>query len=261
MIDSGPKSKLVPCPEPGKTGVRRQFPRAPRGYLATGILFIALGGLGAAFSRSAPDRSAVPLTPLSRPAGRLASQPGQPLGVQAAAQPRADNAAAPDVPARFPLVIRKPSGPPRITTGLHGLNGDPVTAACSTCHATRPPNLENRTGGDLDEFHTGLTIAHGNVSCLACHNSGDYDTLKLADGRRVEFAEVMTLCGQCHGPQMEAYEHGAHGGMTGYWDRRRGPLSKNNCIDCHPPHAPQFPKMRPTFKPRDRFLAPPRTEH
>ena len=91
-------------------------------------------------------------------------------------------------------------------------------------------------------------------------HADDYDSLKLADGTRVEFTEVMTLCAQCHGQQMKDYEHGAHGGMNGYWDRSRGPQTKNNCVDCHNPHAPQFPKMQPTFKPRDRFLEK-ETEH
>jgi hypothetical protein len=64
---------------------------------------------------------------------------------------------------------------------------------------------------------------------------------------------VMDLCGQCHGPQARDYAHGAHGGMTGYWDLSRGPRERNNCIDCHDPHAPAFPKVRPVFAPKDRF--------
>ncbi len=168
----------------------------------------------------------------------------------------------PDPPKRlFPVTIRKPAGPPRVVTAVKDAHGALVTVACSTCHATRLPNAENRTVKDLDEFHGGMAFSHGTVSCLSCHNPNDYDSLKLADGRRVEFTDVMTLCGQCHGPQLKDYEHGAHGGMNGYWDLTRGPRTKNNCVDCHNPHAPQFPKMQPTFKPRDRFLEPPRAEH
>lgn len=162
---------------------------------------------------------------------------------------------------RFPVEIRKPAGPPRVVTAVKDAHGEPVTVACSTCHTTRPPNPENKAAKDLDEFHGGMAFSHGTVSCLSCHNPTDYDSLKLADGRRVEFSDVMTLCGQCHGPQMKDYEHGAHGGMNGYWDLSRGPRTKNNCVDCHNPHAPQFPKMQPTFKPRDRFLEPARAEH
>ncbi len=162
---------------------------------------------------------------------------------------------------KFAVSIRKPQGPPRVITGLKNADGTEVTIACVTCHTTRPPNHNNRTVKDLDEFHGGTVFSHGSVSCLSCHNERDYDTLRLADGSRVEFPDVMKLCAQCHGPQMKAYEHGAHGGMNGYWDLTRGPRTKNNCIDCHNPHAPQFPKMRPTFKPKDRFLEQPRTKH
>ncbi|MEO8495155.1 MAG: hypothetical protein ABI614_08795 [Planctomycetota bacterium] len=154
----------------------------------------------------------------------------------------------------YAVSIRKPSGPPRVTTGLTDLHGSEVTVACSACHVTRRANHQNKVAKDLNEFHGELNVLHGTVSCLSCHNEGDYDALKLADGTRVEFTEVMTLCAQCHGPQKRDYEHGVHGGMNGYWDLTRGPQVKNNCIDCHQPHAPQFPKMQPTFKPKDRFL-------
>ncbi len=162
---------------------------------------------------------------------------------------------------RFAVQIRKPSGPPRVETDLKDAHGNIVTVACSTCHTTRPPNVRNRTVKELDEFHVGMPFSHGSVSCLSCHNSDDYDSLKLADGTRVEFTDVMTLCAQCHGPQMNDFQHGAHGGVNGYWDLTRGPQVKNNCVDCHNPHAPQFPRMQPTFKPRDRFLEPPGAEH
>jgi len=156
--------------------------------------------------------------------------------------------------AKYAVTIRKPAGPPRVSLGAVDATGQPATAACSTCHTTRPANLENRSQADLDEFHQTLGFAHGSVTCFSCHNPDDYDTLRLADGRSLPYTDVMTLCGQCHGTQMRDYRHGAHGGMNGYWDLSRGPRTRNNCIDCHDPHAPQFPAMQPTFKPRDRFL-------
>ena len=180
-------------------------------------------------------------------------------------EPREPHPETTDLPnvasTKFAVSIRKPLGPPRVATGLKNADGTEVTVACSTCHTTRLPNHHNKTVKDLDEFHGGTVFSHGTVSCLSCHNERDYDTLRLADGSRVEFSDVMKLCAQCHGPQMKAYEHGSHGGMNGYWDLTRGPQTKNNCIDCHNPHAPQFPKMRPTFKPKDRFIEQPRTTH
>ena len=78
----------------------------------------------------------------------------------------------------------------------------------------------------------------------------------LADGQAVPYTEVMTLCGQCHGPQTRDYAHGAHGGMNGYWDLRKGGRTRNTCINCHDPHAPAFPLVMPVLPPRDRISVP-----
>lgn len=155
---------------------------------------------------------------------------------------------------RFPTIINRPDGPPRLRTDLVDPLGQPVTIACATCHSIRDPNLANASTSDLDEFHQGLAVAHGDLTCLSCHNPDDYNSLKLASGQSVEYSSVMTLCAQCHGPQYRDYLYGAHGGMTGYWDLSRGSRQRNNCVDCHDAHAPAFPRMTPTFKPIDRFL-------
>jgi nitrate reductase cytochrome c-type subunit len=178
---------------------------------------------------------------------------------QSANEPVSRPVPAAPIAGKFSVTIRQPSGPPRVATTLKDVHGGSVTVACSTCHTTRPPNHQNKTVQTLDEFHSGMAFSHGTVSCLSCHNPDDYDSLQLADGSRVDFTDVMTLCGQC--PQLKDYEHGVHGGLNGYWDLTRGPQQKNNCVDCHNPHAPQFPKMQPTFKPKDRFLEKTRSEH
>ncbi len=152
----------------------------------------------------------------------------------------------------LPIWIHEPEGPPRVDSGAYDLHGNSVTIACSTCHASREPKPHNRATADLDQFHQGLQVGHGRLSCLACHNPEDYDSLRLADGMRVEYRDVMQLCAQCHGPQARDYRHGAHGGMTGYWDLSRGPRQRNNCIDCHDPHAPAYPQVMPIFPPVDR---------
>ncbi len=157
---------------------------------------------------------------------------------------------------QHPIIIRQPSGPPRIELAGTDPQGRTGAVACSTCHAVRQPNLENVSAATLDEFHQGMTFNHGTIACYACHNPDGSDTLRLADGRRLGYESVMTLCAQCHGPQMTAYAHGAHGGMNGHWDLTRGPQMKNNCIDCHDPHAPSYPNMVVGFKPKDRFHEP-----
>jgi cytochrome c553 len=154
----------------------------------------------------------------------------------------------------FPVHIRPGPATPTIDLSVVQPDGSNVTASCSTCHANRPADTTNRLSQDLTEFHQTLSVQHGTTSCLSCHNQDNYDQLRLADGRAVEFPDVMQLCAQCHGPQMTDYLHGAHGGMAGYWDLTKGPQTRNNCVDCHHPHQPAFPSMQPTFKPIDRFL-------
>ena len=159
----------------------------------------------------------------------------------------------------YPVFIHRPEGPPRVIVGTHE-DGSPLTASCTTCHNSRESNVENNSADELDIFHQGLVYAHGDLSCLACHNPDDYDTLRLADGRTLQFTDVMTLCAQCHGPQTRDYNRGAHGGMTGHWDLTRGPRERKSCVQCHDPHAPTFQRMTPTFKAHDRFLLPPTSE-
>ena len=100
-----------------------------------------------------------------------------------------------------PVIIKRPAGTPKVAMGLTNFHGQPVMASCSSCHATTRPNIETRTTAELDQFHQGLKYVHGNLTCLSCHNANNYDTLRMADSRTVEFTDVMTLCSQCHGSQ------------------------------------------------------------
>jgi hypothetical protein len=166
-----------------------------------------------------------------------------------------------DAGTAFPVLVRRPVRPPVIELRQPDPLGRTGTVACSTCHSVREPNLANRIPADLDQFHQSMQFAHGDLACYACHNPADADTLHLADGSVIEYPDLMTLCAQCHGSQTRDYQHGAHGGMNGYWDLSRGPRNRNHCIDCHDPHVPRFPSMTPTFKPKDRFLEPDAPSH
>lgn len=161
----------------------------------------------------------------------------------------------------WPAYVSRPSGPPRIDTGVLDELGQPITVSCSSCHSNMEPNLHMRSADDLSHFHHGLVFDHGGLSCLSCHNAYNYNTLRMADGREVDYPDVHVMCGQCHAPQARDFARNVHGGASGYWDRTRGPQVRKNCIDCHDPHAPAFPSMMPTFKPRDRFLYPPDEHH
>ncbi len=148
-------------------------------------------------------------------------------------------------PSRHPVSIAAPT-PPRVSTRT--ATGERLEVQCSLCHSSREPNPANRAEL-LDDFHQGLSFAHGQVGCLSCHDARDYDRLHLADGTPLTYERTMDLCGQCHGPQRRDYERGAHGGMRGYWDLTRGGRARNHCVDCHDPHAPAYPKVRPVFTP------------
>jgi formate-dependent nitrite reductase cytochrome c552 subunit len=168
--------------------------------------------------------------------------------------PPSDGGVSTDPVVRHPVVVRTSHGPHGVPVGTFDEKGRPVTIACATCHATKPANVEARLGSPLAQFHQGLVGKHGTLSCTSCHNPADgYASLRLADGKRVSHSEVMTLCAQCHGPQFRDYQHGAHGGMTGHWDLTKGGRVRNNCIDCHDPHAPKYPTVSPARGPNDRF--------
>lgn len=170
---------------------------------------------------------------------------------------RAAETAVPQNPeVRHAVEIRKPAGPPVFHTGIKDADGKSRTMTCAECHKTRQPNAENRLGRPMAFFHQDLKGAHGSLSCVTCHNAVEGNgTLRLADGTSFPYSEVMQLCAQCHGPQFRDYQHGAHGGMTGYWDLSKGGRTRANCIDCHNPHAPKYQPVQPAKGPNDRGSA------
>lgn len=163
-------------------------------------------------------------------------------------------------PERTPIQFSTPQTP-RITTNRTDTLGNPVTVSCASCHSnfTDRPLIE--TADQLRTFHVGLSFQHGpadhQLTCMTCHHAPNYNFLRLADGKPLEFGHSRQLCAQCHSIQDRDYEHGAHGGMNGYWDRTKGTQVRKTCIDCHDPHSPRLPQMLPTFKPLDRFLKTP----
>lgn len=161
-------------------------------------------------------------------------------------------AAAPYRPVpRSPINVARPAGPPRVASDLVDGLGRPVTVGCATCHSLGVGDPTRRTGSTLTDFHQGLVTRHGDQACRACHQGPDYAELHLADGAAVAFTEVQTLCRQCHGPQARDFDHGAHGGMNGYWDLSRGPRERHACTTCHDPHAPAYVGMMPARGPVD----------
>lgn len=157
--------------------------------------------------------------------------------------------AVPDGP-RYPTSIHAPTTLGVVDTPLTDVNGTPVGVACATCHGPDPDTSWAAREGE--PFHTGVTVTHGTLGCESCHDATDRTLLHLADGAPLDLADAITLCAQCHGPQYRDYVRGSHGGMTGYWDTRRGPRVRNHCADCHAPHAPAYAAVLPVFPPADR---------
>jgi len=157
---------------------------------------------------------------------------------------------------KFPVTLRYPAPSPGVATGIVDIHGRSITVACEVCHSlrTEPPTAEALGLASLEDFHRGLVFEHGSLTCLSCHDPEDAQSFRLADGSPVEKWNVIDLCSQCHGPQRKDFDHGAHGGMTGYWDLTRGPRTRNACTSCHSAHAPKPGQVQPTFKPIDRFL-------
>ena len=151
----------------------------------------------------------------------------------------------------YPTVITDAPPAPRVSIVTPD---GPAEVPCGTCHRTRPSDRTTHSADALDEFHGELVYAHGEQTCISCHEPGGYDRLRLADGTSIAFEDVMRLCRQCHGTQARDYDAGSHGGWTGHWDLLSGPRTRNHCVDCHDPHSPAFPRMIPAPRSIDRFL-------
>lgn len=138
-----------------------------------------------------------------------------------------------------------------------GPDGEEIRIACDTCHGLLdvelsrrgPERLQSQVGGP----HVGLAFEHGPLDCAHCHDAAAPHQLRTADARTLPTTEAIELCSQCHGLQWRDFQHGAHGGMRGHWDRAAGPRERNHCVDCHDPHAPAFQRYRPLPPPVDRF--------
>jgi cytochrome c553 len=153
---------------------------------------------------------------------------------------------------KHPVYINHPEGLPLVDSGKRAQDGSIISVRCNTCHENKDSNRETNSGSQLQEFHQKMQFNHGSLSCVSCHNSENYETLHLADGKSLEFRDTMQLCAQCHGPQYRDYRNGSHGGMSGYWDLNRGSRKRNTCTDCHSAHVPAYPKVLPVFPPKIR---------
>lgn len=134
---------------------------------------------------------------------------------------------------------------------------------CYLCHEREPtPQLDydERHRIKLPEEHGDIVMAHGsherNNHCFNCHKDTNLEAFHIRDGRDLGPDESSMLCGSCHGPTYADWEAGAHGRISGHWDRSRGPIHRLDCVNCHNPHAPRIPSRVPAPAPRPLRPAP-----
>jgi hypothetical protein len=135
----------------------------------------------------------------------------------------------------------------RIRTG-----GDISDFDCNSCHEeNKSGKIEFDAKGDviLPAGHQDMVMQHGrnhrNENCFNCHDEANHAMLHRSDGRKFKLVESTELCAGCHGPTYRDWEIGIHGRISGYWDRNLGPVTRQDCVSCHNPHAPAFPSIKP----------------
>lgn len=123
---------------------------------------------------------------------------------------------------------------------------------CYTCHekGTPPPiRYDENHKIIIPREHANIVMRHGsherNNHCFNCHNELNLEVLQTRDKRELKLSDSTPLCGSCHGPTYRDWEAGAHGRISGFWDRSRGPQDRKDCVNCHNPHAPKFPARKP----------------
>jgi formate-dependent nitrite reductase cytochrome c552 subunit len=130
--------------------------------------------------------------------------------------------------------------------------GDLSGFDCYACHEKNKPvplHYDANHNLIMPKEHEDIVMNHGahnrNNNCYNCHDETNLELLQTRDGRELKFADSTALCGSCHGPTYRDWEAGAHGRISGHWHRARGEFKRQDCVDCHDPHAPKFPARKP----------------
>jgi len=128
------------------------------------------------------------------------------------------------------------------------------TYACSDCHRVIAAVAQ---GSRMPMQHKEIELKHGiNTRCLNCHHPTNRDVFVDDFGNAIPWDQPQLLCAKCHGPVYRDWQHGAHGRLNGYWDKNRGPQTRRRCVECHDPHAPPFPSLKPAPGPRTLRTGP-----
>lgn len=146
---------------------------------------------------------------------------------------------------------------------LNRTGGDTSGLQCYTCHDPKKPvklEFDDQQNVVLAKEHEDIVMGHGqhhrNNNCFNCHDETNLELLQTRDGRQLKLEESTPLCGSCHGPTYRDWERGVHGRTSGYWQRTAGLITREDCVSCHNPHAPQFPSRAPAPGPHPLHSVP-----
>jgi hypothetical protein len=144
--------------------------------------------------------------------------------------------------------VRHPELKPEYQAGVFSFR-------CSDCHKILPPRAHDTVRTVAQ--HQEVVLKHGlNTWCLSCHHPENRDAFVDDRGEEIPWDQPQLLCAKCHGPVYRDWEHGAHGRTNGYWDKGQGEQTRRKCIECHDPHQPPFPPMRPAPGPNTLRMGP-----
>jgi hypothetical protein len=111
---------------------------------------------------------------------------------------------------------------------------------CQDCHQDLPP--QSTEDGASSEEHNQISVQHGGLRCLDCHNPENRDTLRTIDHRQVSFSDMEQMCGGCHFAEYKDWKEGIHGKLLGSWNGIRLGL---RCAECHDVHRPKPMALKP----------------
>lgn len=111
---------------------------------------------------------------------------------------------------------------------------------CQDCHQDLP--VESGEDITRSQEHAKISVKHGGLRCLSCHDRKDRDTLQTVDHRRVSFSNMEEVCSGCHSAEYRDWTKGIHGKLLGSWSGIREGL---RCVECHDVHKPEPITLKP----------------